>query len=171
VRMFAVPAEKLCYSCHSDKEDEILAYKYQHQPVGDGECWACHVPHGGDKADLLQGNYPEEFYAPYTEEAYSLCLQCHDRGMLAYGRTSEATGFRNGDKNLHYVHVNKRIKGRTCRVCHGVHGENQIRLVHDTKEFGQWQIPIELTPTATGGTCVVGCHRPMSYDRTRAAKN
>jgi len=171
IRMFTQPAATLCYSCHDDKSTEFTAYKYQHAPVGAGECWACHAPHGGDKDALLKGNYPSDFYAPFSEEAYSLCLGCHDRGLLTFGRTSEATGFRNGDRNLHYVHVNKAVKGRTCRVCHGVHGEDQIRIVHGAKTFGRWQIPIELTPSENGGTCLVGCHKPMRYDRKRAVKN
>jgi predicted CXXCH cytochrome family protein len=171
VRMLMTEAETFCYSCHEDKEEEILAYKFQHEPVASGECWSCHAPHGSDTIALLKGNYPDTFYAPYTEEAYSLCLSCHERGLLAYGRTSEATDFRNGDKNLHYVHVNKTKKGRTCRVCHGVHGENQERLVHNSKNFGRWQIPVELTWTENGGGCLVGCHKPLSYSRKRAVKN
>ena len=34
------------------------------------------------------------------------------------------TGFRDGDVNLHYLHVNREEKGRTCRTCHEMHGSD-----------------------------------------------
>jgi len=123
-------------------------------------------------APLLKGTYPEGFYAPYRAESYGLCLTCHQRGAFEYERTSEATGFRNGDRNIHYVHVNKSHKGRVCRTCHNVHGADQDKLVQSkTEGFGRWDIPINLETTSTGGTCVVGCHKPKSYDRVHPVRN
>lgn len=171
LRMFVVKADRLCYSCHDDKELEFAAYKSQHQPVANGTCWACHAPHGGDRPMLLKGNWPEKFYVPYSADAYSLCISCHGSKMFEYGRTSVETNFRNGDRNLHYLHVNKE-KGRVCNVCHGVHGTNQEDLILDkVPGFGRWQIPIKHTVTETGGACLAGCHQPMYYDRQQRIVN
>jgi len=169
--MFTMGPTEICASCHEDKILEFSAYKFQHQPVSDAECWACHAPHGSRRVKLLNGNWPRGFYAPYSPTMYSLCLQCHDRNAFEYQRTSEATNFRNGDRNLHFIHVNKN-KGRTCNVCHGVHGAKQDHLVLDNVPgFGKWQIPIEMTNTDTGGACLAGCHKPKYYDRERRVLN
>ncbi len=169
--MFTSEAGTLCYSCHDDKELEFTAYKSQHQPVQNGSCWACHAPHGGKLKKLLKGNWPEKFYAPYSVETYSLCIKCHGKNKFEYARTSEETGFRNGDRNLHYLHVNKE-KGRVCKVCHGVHGANQENMILDSVPgFGKWQIPIEHKVTETGGACLAGCHKPKYYDREQRVVN
>ena len=170
--MFFTTPQALCYLCHGDMERVVKGSKFQHQPVGDGECASCHNPHGALFKDLLRNFYPEEFYVPYRQDNYALCLECHSPNTLEYQRTSEATDFRNGDRNLHFIHVNKNDKGRVCKTCHGVHGANQKRLIlPKVPDFGRWQIPIEFTPTSTGGTCVVGCHKPKSYDRLRPVNN
>jgi predicted CXXCH cytochrome family protein len=62
------------------------------------------------------------------------------------------------------VHVNK-DKGRTCTACHDPHASNQAKHVRYEVPFGAWSYPINLTTTATGGSCVVGCHAPKKYDR------
>jgi predicted CXXCH cytochrome family protein len=171
MKMFVMEAETLCYACHDDKELEFTAFKSQHQPVADGECWGCHAPHGANRKLLLKGNWPDKFYQPYSAETYSLCLNCHGKNKFEYARTSEATDFRNGDRNLHYLHVNKE-KGRVCKVCHGVHGAQQENLILDkVPGFGKWQIPVEHTATATGGACLAGCHKPMYYDRDQRVLN
>ena len=127
---------------------------------------------GSDYPPLLKAAYPQEFYASYSAATYALCLTCHDRGAFEYARTSEATSFRNGSRNLHRVHVNKPDKGRVCKVCHGVHGADQPRLIMSkVPGFGQWDIPIKLTVTKSGGTCFVGCHKPKSYNRYKAVEN
>ena len=171
INMFVMEEATLCYSCHDDKELEFSAFKFQHQPVVDGECWGCHAPHGSNRNKLLKGAWPRGFYAPYSAGAYSLCLNCHDKNKFEYERTSEETDFRNGDRNLHFIHVN-REKGRVCKDCHGVHGANQESLVLDeVPGFGKWRIPIEKTITETGGACLVGCHKPKYYDRERRVLN
>ena len=152
--------------------ETIAAALHQHKPVADGTCWACHDPHGSENRVLLRHDYPEEFYAGYKEENYSLCFECHDREAFLYPRTSELTNFRNGDQNLHFVHVNKSTKGRTCKVCHGVHGADQEQLIkRKIPAFGKWEIPIRYTPERFGANCTVGCHKPKSYNRARAVQN
>jgi predicted CXXCH cytochrome family protein len=166
--MFSGPAETMCFDCHDAMQATIAKASSQHAPVEAGECASCHNPHGSSNNSLLVAPYPEAFYAPYRTENFALCFTCHKPEAMEYARTSEATEFRNGDRNLHSVHVNKADKGRVCKACHGVHGADQPRLILTAiPDFGQWQIPITYTQTETGGGCVVGCHNPKTYNRVR----
>ncbi len=163
---------QVCFPCHLGIEKEIKSSPFQHSPVGEGLCQSCHVPHGNGNRPYLIASYPRELYISFSEERYSLCFTCHDKNLALYQRTSEATGFRNGDRNMHFLHVNRSDKGRVCKACHGVHGADQVKLIMSRAVgFGNWEIPIQLTLTETGGTCYVGCHNPKSYDRLRPVKN
>ncbi|PLX46332.1 MAG: cytochrome C, partial [Deltaproteobacteria bacterium] len=67
---------------------------------------------------------------------------------------------------LHYLHVNKDPKGRSCKACHEVHAGNQDKHIRKEVPFGaKWKLPVNYTKTDTGGNCVVGCHKPKDYDR------
>jgi predicted CXXCH cytochrome family protein len=144
----------------------------QHEPVAKGRCWDCHVPHSSDYKPYLAAYYPRQFYVPYEEENFSLCFNCHDKNAFLYERTSEATQFRNRDRNLHYFHVNRPDKGRVCKSCHGVHGADQERLLPSrVPGFGRWDIPLRWDENENGATCYVGCHKPKTYDRTKLIDN
>ena len=153
-------------------DEQIAAALFQHQPVAEGSCWSCHDPHGSANRVLLRHDFPADFYAGFDEENYELCFECHDRRAFLYAATSELTRFRNGDKNLHFAHVNKASKGRVCKTCHGVHGADQEHLIKSKiPGFGKWEIPIKYTPEPFGANCTVGCHKPKSYNRNRAVPN
>ena len=79
--------------------------------------------------------------------------------------TTDLTDFRNGSLNLHYIHVNKADRGRTCRACHATHGSDQPKHIRDTVPFGMWEIPLKFDKTETGGGCTTGCHQTRAYDR------
>jgi predicted CXXCH cytochrome family protein len=164
-RMFAQSPQTMCFGCHEPIGKLITASKSQHAPVASRDCSACHNPHGAGVANLLRGAYPaDELYVSYQRKHYALCFDCHKAAAFEEEFTVTATGFRDGDRNLHWLHVNK-VKGRSCSICHGVHGADQDKLVMSRKPgFGQWDIPIELTRTKTGGGCLVGCHRQVTYD-------
>jgi predicted CXXCH cytochrome family protein len=166
------PGNELCLSCHAQIGQIIKKARSQHEPVANGRCWECHAPHASDYAPYLRAAYPEELYVTYSREQYALCLTCHDPNAFEYDRTSEATNFRNRDQNLHYFHVVQMGKGRSCRVCHGVHGADQSHLLQSrSSHFGKWQIPVNYSSSDTGGTCVAGCHRPKSYDTLERVRN
>jgi predicted CXXCH cytochrome family protein len=158
----------LCFSCH---DKALVAGKITHAPVRKGECVSCHAPHGSGNYRMLVKPFPESFYLPYAPEHFSLCFQCHNRDIAEDMRTDTLTNFRNGDRNLHYLHVNKPDKGRSCKVCHEVHSAGMDKLVRSTiPGFGKWDIPLNYTKTETGGTCVVGCHKPKTYDRLQPVR-
>jgi predicted CXXCH cytochrome family protein len=158
---------RLCFGCH---DPDIVEGESVHPPVAAGDCLGCHQPHGSRFPKLLKREFPEEFYLPYSPDNFALCFECHSREMVEDRRTDTLTGFRNGDRNLHYLHVNRLDKGRSCKVCHEPHASSQAKLIKvKVSGFGKWEIPIIYTRKATGGTCVVGCHKPRSYDRVRPA--
>jgi predicted CXXCH cytochrome family protein len=167
----------LCYTCHGQDDPgrsdappnirgEIEGKEHVHGPVAEGECAACHDPHGSNHAGLLSGPFPKSFYAPYEPDEYDFCFQCHDKELLTAQPVGEQTGFRNGTDNLHYRHVARKQKGRTCLACHSVHASNGQKLINpEGIPFGKWKIPIRFAATETGGGCVPGCHRSLDYDR------
>ncbi len=175
----------VCLTCH-DREIEladgttltnmkaVLANaKNLHGPIAQRSCFGCHEVHGGARFRLLVREYPSAFYAPFRVENYALCFECHDRQLFLEATTAHMTNFRNGDQNLHYLHVNKDVKGRTCRACHETHASNRPRHMRESVPFGSggWKLPINFQITETGGGCTPGCHRPYAYDRVNPVVN
>ena len=162
---FMLKAEgvNLCMTCHNKAE---FTGKSVHAPVAAGDCSACHAPHGSQYSHLLKLTFPDEMYQSFEKSNFALCFSCHSNTIADNERTDTETNFRNGMFNLHYLHVNKVPKGRSCKVCHDPHAAGQPRLISNKiPGFGRWRIPIRYTKTEIGGTCVVGCHKPKSYDR------
>lgn len=167
----------LCMQCHNKEivsNDRVLrnmeafleANPDHHGPIRTGDCAACHNPHGSEFISLLYKSYPKRFYQPFEVESYGLCFNCHEQSLVHDPNTQTLTGFRNGDKNLHFTHVNRERKGRTCRACHDVHGSTHPKHIADFVPFGRWDMPIDYEKLDQGGRCSPGCHEPRSYDRS-----
>jgi predicted CXXCH cytochrome family protein len=143
----------------------------KHGPLRDGDCTGCHAPHGGPVSRLLAKPFPDTFYTAFDVEKYSLCFSCHDKQLVLMKNTNALTRFRNGDQNLHFVHVNKADKGRTCRACHEMHASRLPDHLRESVPFGNWQMPLSFNQTPTGGSCRPGCHTEMKYDRNTPVQN
>jgi len=172
----------LCLSCHSEDNrtgssgqpltnfGRLLAERpYQHGPVAGQSCGTCHLSHGSDTHSLLTAGYPAGFYASYAPDTYALCFNCHGSQNMVDPETTTATRFRDGSRNLHYLHVNKSGRGRSCRACHEVHASKNPSHIRDAVPFGprNWLLAINHTRTDTGGFCARTCHQTKSYDRSR----
>ncbi len=167
----------LCMTCHDKPvginkdevlksfSDEIDNKKFMHGPVAQKDCKGCHLAHGSDHYRLLAKNYPSEFYAPYDPDNYELCFSCHPESLARTEETRNLTDFRNGSLNLHYLHVNKAVRGRTCRSCHETHASNLPKHIRKSVPYGMWELPIKFTKTDQGGSCSPGCHLPAEYNR------
>ena len=168
----AIP--ELCGECHDvpDPEDSVL-----HTAVSDGNCTDCHFPHAGDKPRLLKEEYDTVRYPKgFSEKMYALCFDCHDTSLVT--GEAESTGFRDGEKNLHGIHVSgalipnkygiiKRGKARSCSMCHDPHGSTQdYNLIRQYSSNGMSIYSLDYTPLQDGGRCMVGCHKPRAYHRT-----
>lgn len=161
---------KLCFLCHQELGDQVTDAEYLHGPVEDGDCSACHQPHGSGNPLILNAFFPEEFYMPYAEDNYALCFECHASDGAKEEHTTALTDFRNGDWNLHFLHIN-REKGRSCKACHEIHAGPQEKHVRDEVPFGDmWSYPITFTKEENGGNCVVGCHKPKDYNRVEPVR-
>jgi len=176
-RLLQLPQLELCLSCHNkaqrtergmvrDMKAWLAANKNAHGPVQQKDCVACHGPHGSDYWRMLVRYYPADFYTSFSDGKYALCFTCHDKEAFRELRTETATGFRNGTKNLHFVHVNKAGKGRTCRACHEVHADNGTgHHIRETVGFSGWAMPLNYSQTKSGGSCAPGCHGEKAYAR------
>ena len=80
-------------------------------------------------------------------------------------RTRTLTNFRDGNWNLHYLHVNKARRGRTCRACHELHASPDPLHIRERIQYGKWLMPIHFEKTEMGGSCHPGCHSIKLYDR------
>ncbi|MGE4498229.1 MAG: cytochrome c3 family protein [Deferribacterales bacterium] len=164
--------KQICFECHQDLGKVITGSEYVHAPVEFDGCNACHNVHGSGNPFILYEHFPKTFYNQYTDGMYKICYECHDTGNLESAET-DGTGFRNGKQNLHYLHVMIPGKGRSCKACHEVHASNQPLHIRNSVPFGSggWELPIKFTRSDNGGTCVVGCHKPKTYDRTKEFQN
>lgn len=169
---------ELCLSCHAaaiktqrGRSLPAIGRLYEdknvhlHPPFAAGQCTFCHTPHASTHGALAAKPYPVGMYATYAgSETYGLCFTCHAAKAFEQPRTLTDTGFRNGNLNLHYRHVN-REKGRACGVCHNPHGSPQARLIDPVFLFGNQNLGLKFEKSDTGGSCNTACHGPMKYDR------
>ncbi len=171
-------ADHLCLACHEDPVEAsdgrtivgmkpTLNRRFLHGPVRAGDCAACHSVHGGQNARLLLEKFPDTFYASFELSSYALCFSCHSPDLVMTENTAELTGFRDGDTNLHYTHVHRDKKGRTCKTCHDIHGSDLPQHMASEVPFegSRWSMPINFTKVQGGGSCAPGCHEPKTYRR------
>jgi predicted CXXCH cytochrome family protein len=171
----SLPEKELCLSCHNKSiktEGRTIANigsfmkkgNMIHGIIETDGCIVCHYPHASDRPLLLNGSFPTGQYAAATVENFELCFTCHDSQLLTAKTSKTATNFRNGEQNLHYLHINGQ-KGRNCNVCHNVHGAAFEHLINDKVKFGNWDMPIQYIPEENGGSCNTGCHSEKKYQR------
>lgn len=180
-KLLQTKGDALCLNCHnkplkSRQGKSILNIKAhlaknprRHGSTGKQvACRECHVPHTSKHRLLLKLPLVGSFYVPYTQKNYALCFSCHKSELANQKRTRTATRFRNGALNLHYIHVKKDRRGRSCKTCHDTHSSRQPALIRDSVSYGKmgWKLPIRFTQRKDGGTCTSGCHTAKSYRTT-----
>ena len=177
-KLLAGKSKDLCLNCHNKKIEKtngvvianigkkIDESSYLHKALNK-RCTGCHNAHFSSRDLLLQNDFPVGPYAKGVEESFTLCFDCHDTDLLNVEKTTTGTMFREVDRNLHFVHVNKE-KGRNCTTCHDVHAANNTKLIATTVKFGRWNMPLNYIESETGGTCATGCHKEQSYSRGAA---
>jgi len=166
----------ICLSCHSKEVKaadgrmvasmaDIANQAPGHEVKGHQECAGCHSVHGGSHAQLLRGVAEKIPMGPYDALNFSLCFSCHDQALAT---DADATQFRDGDRNLHAVHLSPSDnKVRGCASCHAVHSVGDPRLIAKTINFegSGWHMPMEFTLREDGGSCGGACHEPLRYSR------
>ena len=154
----------LCVKCH----DEIMVLKEKgslHTPVKNGQCLKCHSPHYSAKENMLDKTYDPDTYVASVEKSFELCFSCHS--------PLRTTKFRNGEKNLHELHVlNKgKDKQRGCSTCHEVHGGAQAMQIRSNFAYKKMSLPIAFQAEMNGGNCTTACHGKKEYDRVSPIVN
>ena len=174
-----------CLTCHdkevkSDEDGGMLMNMKKHlkenpnwhKPIKDvkkeGGCSACHAPHGSDNFSILRKSFTKNFYDNLENKDF-FCFECHTEKKITkrYIKNSNEhniTSFRDGDVNLHYLHVNDR-KGRSCRACHDEHASKYSNLIRDYTDFNGILFPLRYIETTEGGSCTPACHKKFEYDR------
>ncbi len=173
-RLLLQEDKKLCLSCHNktfrgDEKtisniDSLIQNSSMEHSAIEGGCSSCHLPHGSDFQMLLYDAYPEGNYASATYENFALCFLCHDSDLLEAEKTVYGTNFRNGEQNLHYLHMNGE-KGRSCHLCHNIHASNQKFIIAERVPFGNWEMNMNFNISENGGSCLPGCHNKKDYSR------
>ncbi len=174
----------MCLSCHdksvkSDEDGGMLLNIGQHlkenpnwhKPIKnvkkEGGCAACHDPHGSDNFSILRKPFTKNFYDNVDNKDF-FCFECHDQEKVSQRfilpREEDITSFRDGEVNLHYLHVNDR-KGRSCRACHDEHASKYSHLIRDYTDFNGVKFPLRYIETNNGGSCAPACHKKFEYDR------
>lgn len=167
--------KKLCLDCHSNSIESngrtysnigemIKPGNNVHGAIEAGGCVACHKPHASEYLALVNAPFPKGNYTVGNPANYELCFTCHDQGIIASGQDAQITNFRDGAKNLHYIHSGQH-KSRNCILCHNVHGTSNLHLLQNTVKFGTWEMQINYVENPNGGTCNSGCHEQKSYSR------
>lgn len=160
----------LCSRCHKEIPNKIKTSKYKHGVINDGVCSGCHLFHGSNLIKNWKSNFATEFYNAYDEDLFALCFNCHESARAHFKlKFTTLTGFRNGQRNLHNLHVG-REKGRYCLACHEPHAGNQEKMIRESTKFGAFNLRIEFKKTPNGGTCLASCHVPKTYDRENPVK-
>ena len=167
----------LCFSCHGNAtsrmtgkgrgksiREKILNSTVVHEPVSSDGCSACHNPHTSNNNFLLSAPFPKGNYTLGKVDSFGLCFECHDSDLLEEPAATTATNFRDGEKNLHNLHISD-DKARSCINCHDVHGANTEHLIADDVFFGKWKMPLKYKISENGGSCLPGCHTEKSYKR------
>jgi predicted CXXCH cytochrome family protein len=174
--------DRVCLTCHdkpvqgsdgraiASMKPVLTQSKFLHGPIRAGSCSGCHDPHGAKFAGLLARQFPDTFYTRFDVKKYELCFSCHEPEMVLEEKTATLTNFRDGQTNLHFVHVNRDDKGRSCKTCHSLHGSNLPNHMASEVPFegSNWAMPIEFEKKENGGSCAPGCHVPKTYTRTAA---
>lgn len=174
----------VCLSCHdkevkSDEDGGMLMNMKKHldenpnwhKPIKDvkkeGGCSACHDPHGSDNFSILRKSFTKNFYADLENKDF-FCFECHSEKKITKQfitpQEHNITAFRDGEVNLHHLHVNDR-KGRSCRACHDEHASKYSHLIRDYTDFNGIKFPLRFIETPEGGSCAPACHKEFVYDR------
>lgn len=177
-KMLVDNERNLCLSCHnkeisisngkiSNIKEKLETNKYIHSVILSENCAVCHNPHTSENQNLLKNKFPADEYVTANADNFALCFDCHDSNLLTATKTTDATNFRDGNQNLHFLHING-DKGRNCNFCHDSHAGTNKFLIKQKFMFGNWETPMKFKITTNGGSCSNGCHFEKNYDRINA---
>jgi predicted CXXCH cytochrome family protein len=138
-----------------------------HQPAADGDCISCHDLSLPAQAHFVKGAPAGDGDGRESARVWdlTLCAGCHGEELRASTPASMKTGFAEGGRNLHALHV-QAGRGRRCLSCHDPHAARQPKLLRERiPSRGNARIAQEFRREPNGGWCRTGCHAPKRYQR------
>ncbi len=183
-KLLKIDSVSTCLNCHdkqvkSDEDGGMLMNIKEHldknpnwhmpiqKPKKEGGCVACHDPHGSNNFSILKKSFTKNFYDNLDNKDF-FCFECHEQKKITVqyitATDKNVTNFRDGDVNLHHLHVNDR-KGRSCKACHDEHASKYKHLIRDYTDFNGIKFPLRFIDTPDGGSCAPACHKKFEYDR------
>lgn len=144
----AKPSADTCYSCHSQLKKQF-AQKTIHDPVGKGQCMACHNPHAANQDKFLKDEINKVCYSCHKGLAQELgrgyvhsvllhdkCTRCHNphasahSNLLAKEANSLCLDCHEGvKKQLTFSYPIPPFREKKCLSCHQPHVSKEEGLV------------------------------------------
>lgn len=154
-------------SCHAASARAPGGTGSVHDPYSTGDCVSCHDLALTSEVRFVRGAPSSGDNRPESARAWdlALCSGCHGEGLLAPTAPAMATGFADGGRNLHALHV-QAGRGRRCLPCHDPHAAGQPKLLREWIPARRGvQVAQQFRGEPQGGWCKTGCHAPKSYRR------
>jgi predicted CXXCH cytochrome family protein len=145
-KLLKTKAPDLCTGCHDDvaKGKDGKAWAKPHDPVGSGDCTACHKAHGSDTPKILSAPLPV------------LCNDCHDDVRMGGGKkpwpaphSPVDDGDCGGCHNVHGSAVKALLKAKVPALCSECHDD--VTVGRNGQKMAILHAPVE------EGDCS-GCH-------------
>ncbi len=137
----------VCFKCHPDVKDQMLATHSHISRHKGNSCLNCHSPHAGDDKSLLKGREEQ------------VCAACHQDTMKKFRDSPYKHNNINNCSNCHEPHGSRNLamlKGNGTAVCARCHKE-QRKFTHPIG-------PKVLDPRTGHPISCVTCHNPMGTD-------
>jgi predicted CXXCH cytochrome family protein len=110
----------MCLDCHTSIKKTLDNIGFKHSPVAEGECTACHNPHGS-KLEYQLLSQPND-----------LCLSCHERIITTKDRKGHIA-MENGSclscHTSHYSELKGLMVGKDPAICKQCHSDDTERLI------------------------------------------
>ena len=121
-----------CLACHDSVAETLVDGKQVHKPADAGVCESCHDPHGNrEEVFLLPPDRKGEGTARGLWLSRGLnpqCVSCHGIDPFG-GKDASETQFRDGARNLHWLHLRVVEREIECVQCHEPHAGGQGKLM------------------------------------------
>lgn len=175
--MTRLPEPDLCMNCHEKPATTQAGRTISavpdlslspHGPAQSVRCHDCHDVHGSGMPALLAVPDEPARSRPHSGILSALCFSCHDDSLA---EPAGPTGFRDGTRNLHHVHLASERQPHDCGSCHQPHASDQPHLLARSARFqgSEWMMTLQFQALPEGGRCSSSCHEPLVYSRAGAA--
>lgn len=171
------PEKQVCFECHDDFLGKL---KFKHQPADNGECHACHDPHGSPLPKMVKfvgkkacsechDDFLENAKVKHAPAESGECLSCH----APHGSTNKFLLIKPGKSMCFECHDDFLLKAKfqhsvatDCSSCHSSHKSDETALLlksrtqlclecHEAKDMNELKGHAQM-----GNKACLTCHDP-----------